>query len=204
MEESYAFFHRGNLVAIMRESGERKVRYSMRVKFISERVGKYDLHMLEEYSCVYSDMVLFGVEYPDRVTSVLGSMISLREAEEELPEQDEDLAKVLNNLPYATIESHDSTSIKFDSGQSIDIAEVDNAYFRSDPNVDLVGSFVTEVAFEKSDEGGEKAGLTMTLDAGGDEVKVETCADQACTEPADVVVTILQGGQGVLDRKSVV
>ena len=186
----------------MRESGERKVRYSMRVKFITERVGKYELHMLEEYSRVYSDMVLFGAEYPDRITNVLGSMINLSKAEEELPEQDEDLANVLNNLPFATVESHDSTSIKFDSGQSIDIAEVDNAYFRSDPNVDLVGSFVTEVAFEKSDEGGEKAGITMTLDTGGDEVKVETCVDQACTEPADVIVTILKDKPGVFIKAS--
>jgi len=202
MEESYAFFHQGNLLTITRESGERKVRYSMRVKFISERVNKYDLHMLEEYSRVYADMVLFGAEYPDRVTDVLGSMINLSKAEEELPDQNEDLANVLNNLPYATIESHDSTSIKFDSGQRIEIAEIESGYFHSDPNIDLVGSVVTEVAFEKSSETGEKMGITMTLDSGGDPVSVKSCSETICIEPADVVVTILPDEGGVFIKAS--
>uniref|UniRef100_A0A6C0CGM0 Uncharacterized protein n=1 Tax=viral metagenome TaxID=1070528 RepID=A0A6C0CGM0_9ZZZZ len=203
MEEHYAFFHRGNLLALVRESGERKVRYSMRINFIMERVGKYDLRLLEEYSRVYADMVLFGLEYPERVTSILGRMINLNKAEKEVEDQEDNLMILSDNLTGSIITEQTDSSIKFDirpeAGDeardpdielSMEIAEVKGAFFRAEPNANLVGGIVESVAFEASSPKGERSGIVLTVKAGDETVRLQTCSDAVCTEPADIVATI--------------
>lgn len=190
MEERYAFFHRGHLLTIPREASERKVRYSLRIGFIVQRVGKYDLHMLEEYSRMYADMVLFGMKYPPRVQNILGNMLGMSQPVEELVDQADIMELAQDVMPGQTVVSATNQAIVFEEGASVKIAEPEDAYLQIEPNVPLEGAILTEVVFEPSVEDGERANIVLNLDAEGETVRVQTCGDDVCSVPADVVVSV--------------
>lgn len=189
MKGTYAFFHGGKHLNLDVGAGERRSRYSIRLEFIFERMDLYEILLLEEYSHIYADMVLFGCEYSPSVNKILGRMIAKKPLDVEEDEPQEDIIEEVQYIMEDDIvKSFNGKTLHFESGATISSAEIKDSFIQVEPNIDIKGASVADVSLQPSSEEGEKVGLTLKLQTDFEDIEVKSCAREGCEEPSDVLV----------------
>jgi hypothetical protein len=188
MKRTYAFFHRGRHLNLDKGSGESNTRYSMRLNFIIERQDLYDFELLEEYSHIYSDMMLHGCKYPQSVTLLLGKMMAKQPINTDVDSQEDLVNEISQVLSEEIVKSFDGQSVVFENGTIIATASVSDSYMVAEPSIDISGAVVQNISLQHSSETGDNVGLVINVQTEYEDVTIKSCDRQMCLEPSDIIV----------------